>query len=1309
MPKLTLIDVSDNELTELDLTGLAELKQVYANNNRLADIKVRGDNNKIYWLEVSNNSLSSLPIDAMPKLSHLKCANNSIDIIYPNVNTELNYLDCSNNYLTELVLDKMTNITTLKCSYNKLTNGNFKIPANANLHTFEAAGALGDIDEIDLSSSTNIRIVNVANNPSLKRLKLAATTSRLEELIANNCALTKIYNGGNNFSLFNYDSQYKPKSTMAWLKEVNVANNPGMSLTVVYNYANYQRLRAIDVTGCNILAVYLHGTNINYLTRLCAGVPQRTSGYKVEIKAFSNKWYNRWDEWKDYPENRHTTFMRLYTTPYPYSCVGSYDLSCPTRVETITEDDKKLRAAMGETFYNHMKEKLRPDSLGYRALHVENVKNLTELQCANMQIVDLDGILKYMPKAKVVNAMGNEMKTVILKNLNGVDKLDLSNNAALDSLSFNYQYSKLDELNLSHSYVNEYGLVEALNVARNKKLIVDGDIGPTVLEVAKYKYRCNIKEMSLVSKGRNYVLYNLVADKLTVGGKSLKFFMGSTGSYTAYSRIEHLYLADSAEPIELIFTSADMALLWLNKWINDNPNRKFTMRIETDDASINNSVNSLLSVVNNVTKNGISRLDDNVRQMANSYVLKYAWEEKVPKGELFRDVLDDYDLHEKRSNDDVKMRDAMGSKLYLLLKKQYAPAREYLHVEDVKKVTTLDCKDCGIVNLTNVLKYMPSVTTIKASGNRLRSVTLGENGRLTSVDLSGSTVALDTLKFKNTVLTLDLSKNTINSRVLDAAIINTVNTLTINGAVGINMGVNTSTTCVKTFTTDNNTLRLYKAKFQGLNFTGKYLYFYRDMSEISVSNLKLGAKTQYELNFSTADNALKFISEWSENNIQTSGNAPKFNMTVGSNSNTRTLLSSYNTLAKAGNGFLTANKKKAVEAIITAVNRGYVTKGSGYDRMITYLNSIGLADIQTAEDVELKNALGSMMYNHYKNKYASTKKYLHTTDVKGITTLDAERTELVNLTTVLKYMTNVTTIYAGYNDIANIDVSAHNRVIKTLDLSNNTKLSTLKLKKSGVQNIDLSYSRISSDILKTALNNCSGTVTVNGNYGNQLLTLSNVTAGRLDMRSTNRILQLSSCTLSKLTFGGQKLIFEGDLSKCKISDFVINRPSGSVTVQFHSADAALMWVEYWYKNTPTTSFTIELIGSNSSNSTSIKARLVSINNTLRRGGKISATTRTQLYDVIKLAVSSYGLKQGSMYGNYVKVIGQSGNKTVTIQSISSKIGVIKALQEMFGLSLTEAKSKYVDVLPSVVGKFSSSEAAEIKKKLENAGAVVTVH
>ena len=95
--------------------------------------------------------------------------------------------------------------------------------------------------------------------------------------------------------------------------------------------------------------------------------------------------------------------------------------------------------------------------------------------------------------------------------------------------------------------------------------------------------------------------------------------------------------------------------------------------------------------------------------------------------------------------------------------------------------------------------------------------------------------------------------------------------------------------------------------------------------------------------------------------------------------------------------------------------------------------------------------------------------------------------------------------------------------------------------------------------------------------------------------------------------------------RSKIKDFEINRPSGSINVEFHTADAALMWIEYWSKKAPTTAFTIELIGSNASNNSKIKAKLVSINNTLRRGGKINETTRTQLYDVIKFAVKNDGI------------------------------------------------------------------------------------
>lgn len=1307
MPKLKNLYVNDNELTELDLTGFHEMKSVYANNNKISSLSVSSEN-KMYWLEVNGNSLVSLPVSDMPQLSHLKCSNNNIDILYLNDNVKLNYLDCSSNYLTELVLDKLTELTTLICSYNQFAKSDFVLPANANFNTFKAVNCFVDVDELNLQNSTALRYIDVSNNKSLQNLRLPASVPNLKELVANDCNLRKVFCGGNNFHLFDHDAKYKPKTTMSNLELVNVANNPGMIVAVCYNRANYGRLKAIDVSGCDVYKVFLFGTNVNTLTRLCVGIPQKSSGNKVDVQVFDKAWFRRWDEWKDWPENRHTTMMRLYKEPYPYTLVESYDPVGSTTLERITEDDKKLRAAMGETFYKYMKDKLSPDSLGYRALHVENVKDLTELQCANMEIVDLEGILKYMPKAAVVNAAGNNMKSVILKSLNGVDELDLSNNPSLDSLSFNNQSKKIAVLNLSHSYVNEYGLINAMKVANKGKVFADGEVGPQLLNVARSKTYSYPGELSLVSNGRSFVIYNLETDKLTIGGKSVKFFVGMSGSYKVVNEIDRLYLADSSEPIELIFNSADMALLWLNKWIDDNPGRKFTMKIETGNASKDNTLNSLLAVVNNITKNGIAKLDDKMRETANNVILKYAWDGTVSKGYKFTDILDEYDLHEKMTADDIAMKNAMGVTLYSKLHGEYAAKREYLHVEDLKNVTTLNCENCGLSNLENVLKYMPAVTTVKASGNYFRSVVLGAKGRLTSVDLSNGKATLESITFNNSVGSLDLSNTTINSSVLAAAVKNTTTALTLNGSIGITPSINEKLQSVKDLKTNCQTLRISSSKLQTLEFSGTNLYLNNDLSYISISNLRLKGTGVHNIYVYTADVALKIIAEWAMNNTQTAGSAPKFSINFYNSSQATNMMSTFNSMARNGNGFTTQAKKVAAQVIINAVNSRYISKGANYEAMLNLLNEQGLADVQSADDKELKNALGSTMYNSLKNKYAKSKNYLHVSDVLNLTTLDAERCDVVDIATVLKYMPKLSTIYLRYNDIKDIDLSAHKGIISTFDISDNTALRTFVARSASIRNIDLSYSYVNSTILKNALSASINGVTVNGNGGVQFVTLDNVSANNLVMQSTNRILQLNSCTLNKLTFGGQELIFAGDLSKCKIKDFDINRPSGSVNVEFHSADAALMWIEYWCKKAPTTAFTIELIGSNTNNSNKIKSRLTSINNTLRRGKMIDATTRTQLYDEIKLAVSSYGLKPGAMYGNYVTVVGQSGNKTVTIQKVTNKINVIKVLQDVLGIGLVEAKNKYVDVLPSVVGKFSAAEAATIKSRLETAGAVVTV-
>lgn len=65
--------------------------------------------------------------------------------------------------------------------------------------------------------------------------------------------------------------------------------------------------------------------------------------------------------------------------------------------------------------------------------------------------------------------------------------------------------------------------------------------------------------------------------------------------------------------------------------------------------------------------------------------------------------------------------------------------------------------------------------------------------------------------------------------------------------------------------------------------------------------------------------------------------------------------------------------------------------------------------------------------------------------------------------------------------------------------------------------------------------------------------------------------------------------------------------------------------------------------------------------------------------------------------------------TVTLTGVSgSKVGVIKALREITGLGMMDAK-KLVDEAPSAIKEnISPSEAEELKAQLEEAGATVEV-
>ncbi|MBR3167669.1 MAG: 50S ribosomal protein L7/L12 [Erysipelotrichaceae bacterium] len=72
---------------------------------------------------------------------------------------------------------------------------------------------------------------------------------------------------------------------------------------------------------------------------------------------------------------------------------------------------------------------------------------------------------------------------------------------------------------------------------------------------------------------------------------------------------------------------------------------------------------------------------------------------------------------------------------------------------------------------------------------------------------------------------------------------------------------------------------------------------------------------------------------------------------------------------------------------------------------------------------------------------------------------------------------------------------------------------------------------------------------------------------------------------------------------------------------------------------------------------------------------------------------------------------QTGPSTVTVSLTSagqSKVAVIKLVREITGLGLLEAKQA-VDKVPAVIKEnISPDEAAELKKKFEDAGATVEI-
>ena len=116
------------------------------------------------------------------------------------------------------------------------------------------------------------------------------------------------------------------------------------------------------------------------------------------------------------------------------------------------------------------------------------------------------------------------------------------------------------------------------------------------------------------------------------------------------------------------------------------------------------------------------------------------------------------------------------------------------------------------------------------------------------------------------------------------------------------------------------------------------------------------------------------------------------------------------------------------------------------------------------------------------------------------------------------------------------------------------------------------------------------------------------------------------------------------------------------------------------------------------------------------GDDIAGLTLTQAVDLADYMKDTYGIEPAA--GGAVMMAGPAGDGggdeeqtefDVILEAIGDKkIAVIKAVREITGLGLKEAKGVVDEAPKAVKEKVSEEEANEVKGKLEEAGASVTI-
>ncbi|WP_299334210.1 T9SS type A sorting domain-containing protein [uncultured Psychroserpens sp.] len=134
---LQILNCSNNTLESVDLSNNTALLDIDISDNNLSVLDVNA-NVLLTTLNCSNNAIENLDLSSNPSLATLNCSDNGLTSIDISSNTALSNMDCSMNQIESLDTTSNTALTTLLCNSNNLFALNINNGNNTAITSFDA-------------------------------------------------------------------------------------------------------------------------------------------------------------------------------------------------------------------------------------------------------------------------------------------------------------------------------------------------------------------------------------------------------------------------------------------------------------------------------------------------------------------------------------------------------------------------------------------------------------------------------------------------------------------------------------------------------------------------------------------------------------------------------------------------------------------------------------------------------------------------------------------------------------------------------------------------------------------------------------------------------------------------------------------------------------------------------------------------------------------------------------------------------------------------------------------------------------------